>query len=507
MEGVENEVKLQAGADFTVPDLSGLADVSSLDEPAIFELRADYYDTPDLRLARDGITLRRRVGGSDDGWHLKLPLPTRKPETDAIVRDELHVPLTASDEPPARFLELVTAWRRRAPVGLAATLLTRRTVHVVRDSAGQPLAEVTDDLVTIQDAPGRGGFREIEVEHRGGDSRVLDAAREALLAHGAVPTEPIPKLVRALGAAAAVAPDVPVPAEVGPHDPAAALVAATLQAHTRALIHQDPRVRRHQADAVHQMRVSARRLRASLRTFRPLVDLEWARSLRQELAWLGTSLGAARDAEVLEMRLLAALDELPGDLVIGDARKRITATLGGEVGASVAEAEATLASDRYVELLDRLVDASSTPLTVPAAQKRCEASVPPLLDVSWRRLMKRADRACLPQSNDHELHLTRIAAKQARYAAEAAVPVFGRPAKRLAAIAEEVQELLGEQHDSVVAAETTLRLAGSPRVGQAAFTFGVLHEHEVAAASRARDSFVHMWPRAKRRARRGLLSL
>jgi hypothetical protein len=42
--------------------------------PELQLLAATHYDTPQLDLLPAGITLRRRTGGDDAGWHLKLPV-------------------------------------------------------------------------------------------------------------------------------------------------------------------------------------------------------------------------------------------------------------------------------------------------------------------------------------------------------------------------------------------------------------------------------------------------
>ncbi|MBA3848305.1 MAG: metal-binding protein, partial [Planctomycetes bacterium] len=59
---------------FAVPTLSGVQGVGSLGPPVDLALDSAYVDTADLRLAAAGITLRRRTGGTDAGWHLKLPV-------------------------------------------------------------------------------------------------------------------------------------------------------------------------------------------------------------------------------------------------------------------------------------------------------------------------------------------------------------------------------------------------------------------------------------------------
>src|SRR6202012_5075741 len=69
----EIELKYEAGPDAVLPPLEDLPQVASEDGPAEQKLEAEYYDTEDLRLLRAGVTLRRRRGGKDSGWHLRLP--------------------------------------------------------------------------------------------------------------------------------------------------------------------------------------------------------------------------------------------------------------------------------------------------------------------------------------------------------------------------------------------------------------------------------------------------
>src|SRR5215469_10411340 len=74
IEITETARKYEAPREAALPDLAGLPDVAGESDPEEQTLRAQYYDTDDLRLLRHGITLRRRTGGGDPGWHLKLPL-------------------------------------------------------------------------------------------------------------------------------------------------------------------------------------------------------------------------------------------------------------------------------------------------------------------------------------------------------------------------------------------------------------------------------------------------
>ncbi len=507
----EVEAKFRVHPPFVLPPLDAeTLGVASVAGPTHEEQRAVYYDTADLRLAREGVTLRRRTGGSDEGWHLKLPASPdgarALPDSGAVAREELQLPLTAGDEVPARFTELVTVWVRHLPVVPVATLVSDRSRYILCDPAGEPLALLTDDMVQVVSGDHVAGrFREIEVEDHGGGPDVLATVTGLLHDAGAVGGEFVPKVVRALGPQATSAPDPPRAGRVRPRDPARDAVEATLRTHVRAFMAQDLRVRRHEDDAVHQMRVSARRLRSALRMFRPLLDEAWAESLRAEIAWVATSLGEARDAEVMEVRLLADLDALPDVCVVSGARNRIVEALGGRLAAAQAAAEETLRTDRYLGVVDRMVEAACNPATTSAAEEPCAKALPPLVAAAWDGLDRRAKRGMRSQATDDDLHLTRIAAKRARYATEAVVPVFGKPARRLAAKAEQVQEILGEQHDAVVAQQVLRELAAGPRVRKAAFTFGVMHERQSVAEARARTRFVQAWEDVRRRRYRAWL--
>ena len=534
----ETEHKLRVHGLYRLPDLTTVpaAGVGALTELAALVLTATYYDTPDLRLARSRITLRRREGGTDDGWHLKLPAEedakdpaTADGRSAPAVRDEVRLPASQDSagaerpEPPARLLELVLALTRGAQVEAVATLRTQRLPRELRSADGRLLAELTDDTVSVLDGPHVAArFRELEVESRDGTPDELAAVVAALVGSGAVEGGLPSKAVRALGPAALAPPDVPDPGPVGPADPAGAAIRAHLARHTAAFVAQDLRVRRDLPDSVHQMRVAARRLRSGLKVFGPLVDAQWAGDLRAELAWIAAELGEVRDREVLERRLLADLASLeavapvaPADPGPGGAartpdgvagvdrtdRRDVAAAaavvrraLDAERAPAAAALREAMVSDRYLRLLDALVSAAREPVLTEAADRRCSHVLPPLLAKAWRRLVRDARRLD-PDGPDESWHETRIAAKGARYAAEALVPVFGQPARKIAKRIEQVTELLGEHQDAVIAALTTRRLAAGRRVtGPTGFVLGLLHEYERAAVGRARADFVAVWP-------------
>ncbi len=506
----EVEAKFRVHPPFEIPDLldrrTGAAQV---EDPVHHELRAVYWDTSDLRLAREGITLRHRngEGASKDGWHLKLPIREgRVPDASTASREEVHVP-GAHDAIPEELHRLVLPWSRTAVLGPVATLRTERTAYLLRDANSQPLVELTDDLVSVvSEGHVAGRFREIEVEDRGGGLAAIEAVGALLRAGGAVGGEFVPKVVRALGPQATADPDPPLPGEVGLDEPAHVAIRDMLRRDVRRLIGLDLAVRREVDDGVHQMRVTVRRLRSLLKTFRPLLDPQWAGSLRRELGWLADSLGAARDHEVLLARLTSQLDTLPPDLIVGPVRARLEQVLGGGLASGQADVVAMLSSERYVVLLERLVDAGWEPLTSPAAERPTSAAIPVLITQAWRDLAGDV-KALDDERNDATVwHQVRIEAKRLRYCCEAAAPMFGKPARGLARKAKALQETLGEHHDAVLAAEQLRSIATTRGGGRVAFTLGILHAGQIEAAAAARVDFRREWDEASRRRHRGWLT-
>ena len=154
-----------------VKTMTGTAGVAAVLELPEQLLDAIYYDTADLRLIRAGITLRRRTGGEDAGWHLKLPAG---PDT----RDEIRLPLTGADGAvPEELAALVPAWTRGAALAPVMRIQTRRRVLRLVDGAGQALAEIAADHVSAEPADGSAAtsWDEIEAELVTGGPALLTA--------------------------------------------------------------------------------------------------------------------------------------------------------------------------------------------------------------------------------------------------------------------------------------------------------------------------------------------
>jgi inorganic triphosphatase YgiF len=193
---LETEQKYDADADFALPELGGRRTAA----PKRIYLSATYFDTDDLDLIKHQITLRRRVGGDDEGWHLKLPV--RKD-----TRQEIHAPLDegAAGSVPARLAAQVEDITAGHPLRPIAILDTERTVVPVAGPAGDALAEVADDRVTAIRLGEKDSepmtWREIEVEAKSPDSAdLLERVGKALREAGARPSASGSKLARVLGA-------------------------------------------------------------------------------------------------------------------------------------------------------------------------------------------------------------------------------------------------------------------------------------------------------------------
>lgn len=241
----------------------------------------------------------------------------------------------------------------------------------------------------------------------------------------------------------------------------------SLRAKASALAELEPEVRADAPDAVHQMRVAARTLRANLRTFQDVLpDAERRTALIQDLDRLGDALGPAREAEVLQEEILDLLDRTPADLIVGPVRQRVEAVFALERESAFELITDALDSADYRNLLNSLNAYLASPNSDSDAHSDPESSLPRL----HRKVRKRM-RAALPMPSgperDTALHEARKAVRRARYAAEA----LGRPAKRIKAL----QEALGDEHDRVVTASALTDLAAAAhQAGENAFTYGVL---------------------------------
>ena len=495
---VEVERKYDVDGDFVLPDPADLtgAGVATTDEPVEHALEAVYHDTADLRLARARITLRRRTGGTDAGWHLKLP-------GEDGARRELHAPLGRSRKnPPKTLLDPVRGILRGAPTGPVATLRNHRVVTLLRDADGRALAEVADDTVTASASAPDGAaelqaWREVEVELVDGGEDLLAPVGEWLLAAGARPSASSSKLARVLSSR--LPPPAAVPArrreKYGPS--AGEVVLAAVRTRVEALQTADLGLRTDQPDSIHQLRVAARRLRSIFAAFRPVLDRAVTDPLRDELSWLGDELGPARYYEVALDHIRAVVAAQAPEVVLGPVAARLQQATLQSAATGRERALATLTGDRHMRLLDALHDVLEHPPLTPTAGDPAG----PVLRAAVRRVGKRlrrridAARDLDGEAREAALHAVRTAAKRVRYTAEVGVVERGSSGKRLVKVTKRVQKTLGEVQDTVVTRDLCRRLGiAAAAAGENAFTYGLLHGLEEARAARASAAFAELEP-------------
>jgi CHAD domain-containing protein len=295
-----------------------------------------------------------------------------------------------------------------------------------------------------------------------------------------------------------------------PSAPAGQVVLAYLRTHAEKLKSLDPMVRRDEPDAVHQMRIAARRLRSTLRSFGHIIRREGTERLAAELKWLGTELGEARDGEVLAEHLQAGLRQTPVEQVIGPVQARVQGHFASVRAAARAELMAVLDSQRYFSLLDQLDQVvTGPPFAGPAAGPAAEV-LPAAARHAYRKVRRRMRRARhIPagQRRNAALHQARKAARRARYASEAMTPALGTKARRFSKQMKKVQSVLGEHQDAVIARKAARDLGIAAHLAdENAFTYGLLYERDICAAERLQDQAWHTWARASRRRYRRWMS-
>jgi CHAD domain-containing protein len=456
---LEIETKYDVDDAAVLPPLDQLPCVGSVAEPEQQVLVATYHDTPQLDLLHAGIALRRRTGGGDAGWHLKLPAgPDRL---------ELHAPLNDSEtEVPESFRDIVQAVVRDRALVEVARIETHRTVTLLRDVDHNALAEVCDDRVAAtrlgtEQKEEQDSWREWELELRKPDSEIAREGRRALISSGARPSRSASKLARVL----AIPGGLHAPAKTRKSPRAGTSVADVvgehLARHVAELRRLDPLARADVPDAVHRLRVECRRLRGAFASFRSFFDAGISDSLRPELKWLIDELGRPRDLEVLKRRIETLLEEETGpDATAGP---QITHVLGEEHRLAHHQAVEAMADPRYFALIDALQAIVDNAPWSARAHRSARKELPKVVRKEWQRVSTAADvaRHASPDVLAARLHHVRKAAKRARYAAEAIEPVVGKDATRFAHAMTELQDTLGEHHDTVVARQKVVELSSS----------------------------------------------
>jgi CHAD domain-containing protein len=471
------------------PSFAGLSTVARVERAPSQHLEAVYFDTPGHDLAAHRVTLRRRTGGSDAGWHVKLPAG---PDT----RTEVRAPLDdgVGGAVPDSLKDVVLAIVRDRPLEPVAKISTDRTVDVLYDPEGSPVAEFSDDKVIASAAEGeQQQWREWELELAEGASAsrdLLDRLANRLLDAGASPAGHGSKLARVLAGSDGDG-DA---AHTEPTDPIHRAVAEQVD----QLVEWDRAVRADVYDSVHQMRVTTRKIRSLLQSSEGAFGISSEAWILDDLRQLAAVLGVARDAEVLAERYERALDDLPEDLVRGPIRKRLVDGAKRRYASGLRRSLIAMRSERYFRLLDAL-DGLVAAEPPPAAAGDAPATV--TIDSAYKRVRKAARNAsdAADDDRDEALHRIRKGAKRLRYTAAAT------GADKVSERAKTIQSLLGDHQDSVVSRTHLSQQADAAHAaGEDTFTYGLLYAQEDRVASESRrqlDSALKKLDKSVRKAR------
>ncbi|MDT5260098.1 MAG: hypothetical protein QOD10_5178 [Mycobacterium sp.] len=482
---LEVERKFDVVESTVSPSFEGIAAVAHVEKSPAQSLDATYFDTPTQELARKKVTLRRRTGGTDAGWHLKLP-------AGPDARTELHAPLTSGpgeqDTVPTELRDVVLAIVRDRPLEPVAHISTERETQVLYGAGGAALAEFSNDHVTASAAaasddpdsrPAEQEWREWELElaesaesNGTADTELLNRLSNRLLDAGAAPAGHASKLARVLGRSAQ-------PNGTRLADP----VHRAVQEQVDELLLWDRAVRADADDAVHQMRVTIRKIRSLLADSQDSFESSDNAWILDELRELGNVLGAARDAEVLADRYQQALDGLPPELVRGRVRERLVAGARRRYQTGLRRSLIAMRSQRYFRLLDAL-DAWVAEIPDTASG---EEHPPVTIDAAYRKVRRAAKVAArVAPGAEHErdlaLHRIRKRAKRLRYTAAAT------GATQVSEQAKAIQTLLGDHQDSVVSREHLGdQSEAAHSAGEDTFTYGLLYQQEADLAERCRQ--------------------
>ncbi|MBA4022385.1 MAG: CHAD domain-containing protein [Gordonia sp.] len=496
-EALEIELKYDLNAGASVPDLTVLEAVHSVTGPVVEHLDATYYDTDALDLAGNKITLRRREGGHDEGWHLKRPATSAGPgrremqvglETAADPFSEVLVPTELTDH-----VQVHVRGRRLSPI---ATISTVRRITELHDAAGEVLAVLCEDSVATQSLlPGGHAqtWNEWELELVAGDEKLLKAADKVLRSSGARTASSASKLARAIGPTPTGSDSTKQGKKSSAKKLSALeLVISELAEHRDHLIAQDPLVRVDAPDSVHQMRVATRRARSVLRSFPEVLHGDVIGHLEGELKHLASILGDARDAEVqLERnRHLLEGESAPATIVAALIDDQIRTC-----GSTVEVVLEYLRSTRYYELLNELDSTVAEPQPGPDADLTAAKALDEAVARSAKRVRKaqRKLQGLTVESAEwiEQLHTIRKRAKQLRYTTDSAGRLGTKKYNKIAKQAKQEQAALGDFHDAEVSREHLAQLAGGSGISVAdAFVYGRLDAREQAAAETAMREYL-----------------
>lgn len=479
-------------------------------------LHTCYLDTSDFALARQGVALRVRRHGRR--WELTAKW---QGSVDGVIhrRPELTVPLPTAPRRPFQLTDPALAVPLAALVAgrpLRVVLISdiqRRLLDLMPMDAGgegEVLAEVALDRVRLHGEEAGGPVQrycELEIEQRAGD--VADLEHVVALLRERFELVPSAETKFSLGMQLLHRfrlPDLRAK-RPEPEDTVIEAARKLVGVQLEAIRAHDPGTRiGTDPEALHDMRVAVRRLRAIVRTLHDGFPAALGASLREDLRWLGRELGPVRDFDVQIERVTAfaaavppslrtSFDEFLGHLrARRDAERRIMLT--------------SLDGRRYQQLLlklERFADGRTRVVKAEPGTRLAAELAAEKLTKTYRKVIRKG-RAVGPLPTPEQLHELRIRAKRLRYVLEFFGSIAGKPAVRAARRLARLQDLLGAYNDSVTAASFVQAYVDGPGAeapASAMLTLGAVVGNEIGRGERLRRRFARRWERfaGKRSAR------
>jgi triphosphatase len=444
-------------------DLAAVLAAAPAGDDDVRELISVYFDTPAHDLQKAGASLRVRQSKAGRVQTFKRGA--------GLAREEHEAPVEG-DRPDPQLGPL----RELLPEGAAAALAPAFDVRITRRQRliryGEAQIELALDLGEVREGGRAAPISEVELELKAGEPAALFALARELSAAAPLYLSFEGKASRGQALVAGDAPqgrgreriELAVEATVAEAFQAAARNALGQVAANAAVLREAPT-----PEAVHQLRVAARRLRSALSTFAPVVrDKDFDR-VAAELRWLAGACDRARELDVLAAEVVepaVGMEAPPAGL----------AALGEAVAAARAQAwrevSETAASGRFRSLMiDALAWVETGDwLANPDAAAPARAFAAEALKTRRRKLLKRARH--LEEADDAARHRVRIQAKKLRYAAEGFAGLFPEKAvRRFVDRLKAVQDALGALNDVATAEPLVAGLSLPP---DAAFAAGEL---------------------------------
>jgi triphosphatase len=413
------------------------------------ELISIYFDTPDLALSKAGVFLRVR----ESGGHYRQTVKVMKSKTDLIERFEWEKEI-ASRSPELEAVDgttlqpLLTSALRASLRPLFETRMRRTLHHIAR---GGSEVEVAIDQGEIVAGARKTPICEVELELKGGET--VELFRLARDLDEGVPLRLAVKTKSERGFELLSQADVSVEKagqlDIKPEVTTAEAFRAIARSCLRQIIVNEPAVCAGRAEALHQMRVGLRRLRAAISIFADVVADSSEERIKAELKWITQELGPARDLDVFAADVLEPLREAnPRDPGVSAAHRDFEERRK----AAYARAVGSLRSERFRKALLDLAEWIEV-----GAWASGEAARGPIVECAKSELARlrkgiKKRGGDLRHISARQRHKLRIRAKRLRYATEFFAKTFPdesniRRRDELLSALKDLQDALGGLND------------------------------------------------------------